>query len=172
VRQVNRDISGTDEPAGSETVRDDTAAGATPAPPSRRSSCPFGSACYRKNPQHRQDEAHPGDDDFKDPVATVPQDDNADDNADDDRPECEYGTDCYRQNPQHRKDYRHTAKPRPAKRKAAAKAAAAKKKKKNAGSDAEDYDSSFIDDDEDLSDERDLTSEEEEEWKPGDDDSN
>jgi len=133
--------------------------------PHRRSSCPFGSGCYRKNPQHRQDEAHPGDDDYKDPAAV--------DAEDEDKPECEYGTDCYRQNPQHRRDYRHTVKPRPPKRKAAKKAKdKAAKKRKAAGSDEDDYDSSFIDDDEELSDERDLTSEEEEEWKPEDDDSN
>ena len=30
-----------------------------------RKSCQFGTACYRKNPQHRIDEAHPGDVDYK-----------------------------------------------------------------------------------------------------------
>ena len=29
-----------------------------------RISCPFGINCYRKNPQHKIDEAHPGDVDY------------------------------------------------------------------------------------------------------------
>ena len=29
-----------------------------------RISCPFGINCYRKNPQHKIDEAHPGDADY------------------------------------------------------------------------------------------------------------
>ena len=32
----------------------------------RRPSCSFGASCYRKNPAHRNDTAHPGDHDFKD----------------------------------------------------------------------------------------------------------
>ena len=34
------------------------------APTAKRPSCPFGASCYRKNPAHRQDHAHPGDQDF------------------------------------------------------------------------------------------------------------
>ena len=34
-------------------------------PGTLRPSCPFGSACYRRNPQHRIDQAHPGDADYK-----------------------------------------------------------------------------------------------------------
>lgn len=30
-----------------------------------RPQCSFGKSCYRKNPQHKNDEAHPGDDDYK-----------------------------------------------------------------------------------------------------------
>ena len=30
-----------------------------------RPSCSFGSSCYRKNPQHKVEEAHPGDNDYK-----------------------------------------------------------------------------------------------------------
>ncbi len=38
----------------------------SPARPSTsRRICPYGSTCYRKNPQHRVDEAHPGDPDYK-----------------------------------------------------------------------------------------------------------
>jgi len=128
---------------------------------SRRPSCPYGGSCYRQNPQHKADEAHPGDDDYMDPTS-----DGAIGN-DSDKPECEYGIDCYRQNPQHRKDYRHTSKPRPPKRKAA-KAGGKKKKKRDGSGDEEDYDSSFIDDEE-FSSEEDITSEEEDEWKPDED---
>ena len=35
---------------------------------SRRPSCPYGGSCYRQNPQHKGDEAHPGDDDYMDPT--------------------------------------------------------------------------------------------------------
>ena len=31
----------------------------------RRKSCPFGASCYRRNPQHKLDEAHPGDEDYR-----------------------------------------------------------------------------------------------------------
>ena len=30
-----------------------------------RPQCPFGTSCYRKNPQHKIEEAHPGDNDYK-----------------------------------------------------------------------------------------------------------
>jgi hypothetical protein len=33
-----------------------------------RPSCGYGAGCYRKNPQHRKDEAHPGDIDWVDPT--------------------------------------------------------------------------------------------------------
>ena len=103
-------------------------------PVSVRKSCPYGSSCYRKNPVHRKDEAHPGDGDYKDP-------DNEEEG--DDKPECEYGTDCYRKNPQHRKDFQHTRRPQ---RK---RAAAEKKRKKKRTDDEYDSDDSFIDDEED-----------------------
>jgi aprataxin and PNK-like factor len=96
----------------------------------KKPSCPYGSSCYRKNPAHRLEEAHPGDPDFVSPE---------EDKDDDDRPECEFGTNCYRKNPAHRRDFKHTVKPQP-KRKAKA------PKKKN---DDDDLDDSFIDDDDD-----------------------
>ena len=103
-----------------------------------RKPCPFGASCYRKNPVHRQEVAHPGDDDFID--------DNEEENNDvedaDDKPECEFGIDCYRKNPQHRKQFKHSVRP---KRKRAAKAV--KKKAKN--EDAYDSDDSFINDEDD-----------------------
>jgi len=104
----------------------------------KRKSCPFGASCYRKNPIHRQEASHPGDDDYKD----VNKEDKNDDDDDDDKPECEFGTDCYRKNPQHRKQFKHTVRP---KKKRAAKAA--KKKAKN--EDAYDSDDSFINDEDD-----------------------
>ena len=37
----------------------------------KRPPCAFGAACYRKNPAHRKDTAHPGDHDFKDTTDQV-----------------------------------------------------------------------------------------------------
>merc|ERR1712059_41914 len=100
----------------------------------KKPSCPFGASCYRKNPAHRQEAAHPGDPDYVDPDA---EDEHV--NEDDERPECEYGMECYRKNPAHRKDFKHTKKPQ-LKRKAKAKV---HKKKED-----DEFDDSFIDDDE------------------------
>merc|ERR1719204_1004370 len=100
------------------------------APTAKRPSCPFGASCYRKNPAHRQDHAHPGDRDFL-------QDSDENEN----KPECEYGVDCYRKNPQHRKDFKHTVKPLPTRK---AKEATKKKSK-----DEDEYESDLIDDEED-----------------------
>ena len=105
-----------------------------------RRSCPFGGNCYRKNPLHRRDEAHPGDGDYKDP------DENIDNEEDAEKPECEYGINCYRKNPQHRKDFQHTKRPH---RKRAAADKLEKKRKKKKTDDDYDSDDSFIDDDED-----------------------
>ena len=105
-----------------------------------RPACPYGAKCYRKNPLHREEESHPGDDDYQDPTPA----DQEDEGDEEDRPECEYGLDCYRQNPQHRKDYKHTRHPQP---KRAVKVKNAKKKKKT--EDEYDSDDSFIDDEED-----------------------
>lgn len=80
---------------------------------SSRESCKYGSSCYRKNPQHRKDFAHPGDSDYVDPASTSYNTSTG--GSDDNRPLCEYGNACYRKNPQHRRDYRHDA---PKKRKA------------------------------------------------------
>ena len=101
-----------------------------------RRSCPYGGSCYRKNPLHRRDEAHPGDGDYKDP-------EEPNEEEDEDKPECDYGVDCYRKNPQHRRDFKHTKRPQ---RKRAAKA---EKKRKKKTEDDYDSDDSFIDDEED-----------------------
>ncbi|KAF4118364.1 aprataxin and PNK-like factor isoform X2 [Onychostoma macrolepis] len=68
----------------------------------RRTQCPYGSSCYRKNPAHFQECSHPGDSDYEEEEA---------EDADDDRPECPYGTHCYRKNLLHKKDYKHTKSP-------------------------------------------------------------
>ncbi|NXH83052.1 APLF factor, partial [Edolisoma coerulescens] len=70
----------------------------------KRTSCMYGSGCYRKNPIHFQQFSHPNDDDYHD-MEMVAQDDN------DNRPECLYGTACYRKNPQHKLEYKHSAPP-------------------------------------------------------------
>ena len=103
-----------------------------------RPSCSYGASCYRKNPVHRREEAHPGDDDYEEHPA-VDLEEN-----EEDKPECEYGLECYRKNPQHRRDYKHTRKAQP-QRKAKVKKGGKKKKTED------DYDSddSFIDDEED-----------------------
>ena len=103
-------------------------------PKAARKACPYGAKCYRKNPLHRVEESHPGDNDFKDP--------DAEGEDDEDKPECEYGTDCYRKNPQHRKQFKHSKK---RKRKAVVNTEKKKKKKED------DYDSddSFINDEDD-----------------------
>ncbi len=135
-----------------------SAASSSVAP--RRPSCRYGASCYRKNHHHLEDEAHPGDYDYKDPAD---EEDDVDDPEVDDRQECEYGTNCYRKNPQHRRDFKHTHKPNP-RRRAKTKAAKVLDKDDEDG----DYDSSFIDDDS----VQDITDDEisEEEWVPSEDD--
>jgi len=120
-----------------------------------RPSCSFGSACYRKNPLHKAEEAHPGDEDYRNPDDI--------DAADDDRPECEYGTNCYRKNPDHRKQFKHSVKPQP---KREAKATTRKKNKKQK---KEDSDDSFIDDEEDDWEPVDDSDEDEDWVQPADD---
>ncbi len=76
-----------------------------------RPSCSYGPSCYRRNPSHFAEEAHPGDPDYRDPFAEEEE-------GEDGRPECEYGAECYRRNPEHRKNFKHThtaEKPRRAK---------------------------------------------------------
>ena len=114
-----------------------------------RPSCPFGKVgCKRFNPQHFEDEAHPGDSDYLEI-----------ENNDDDLPECEYGVDCYRKNPLHLKEYKHTLKPRPS-----------RPKKPKREENEHDYDSSFIDDEEEE--EVDISDDEEsvDEWVPDEED--
>lgn len=63
----------------------------------RREKCMYGTRCYRKNSNHKNNYSHPTDSDY-DEV--------------DDREECPYGTKCYRKNPQHKKQFKHTNVPR------------------------------------------------------------
>lgn len=71
----------------------------------KRPVCQFGSSCYRKNPAHRAEQAHPGDDDYEEMKANM--DMNSYDDNDMDKPECPFGKACYRQNPQHKRDFKH-----------------------------------------------------------------
>ncbi|KAF2363482.1 Zinc finger C2H2 APLF-like [Trinorchestia longiramus] len=94
-------------PAGKET----SFTNALSAAPSsaKRKSCAYGASCYRRNPQHKKDEAHPGDPDYNSGEDT-------DEHSDSERPHCEYGVDCYRKNPEHRSQYKHTRIPQPQRR--------------------------------------------------------
>ncbi|XP_077265389.1 uncharacterized protein LOC143899191 isoform X1 [Temnothorax americanus] len=62
-----------------------------------REKCMYGTQCYRKNPNHKNNYSHPDDSDY-DEV--------------DDRQECPYGVKCYRKNPRHKGQFKHTAAPR------------------------------------------------------------
>ncbi|XP_040891364.1 aprataxin and PNK-like factor [Toxotes jaculatrix] len=113
---------------------------AAPSKPGRRTPCPYGKDCYRKNPFHFQECSHPGDTDYEE-----------EEEEEADRPECPYGTDCYRKNPLHRKEYKHTKRP----------ARAARTVPKPSPDDEEEGDSgdddSFIDDNsEDVGDDSDY----------------
>ncbi|XP_039255669.2 aprataxin and PNK-like factor isoform X1 [Styela clava] len=116
-----------------------------------RSSCAFGSSCYRKNPTHFREFSHPGDADYIDPGTS---------DDDSNRPECPYGTSCYRKNPLHKKQYRHGKRVAP---KRVAKIRAARKAARNDESSSDDYDfdDSFLNDDSD-----DDISDEDSDWNP------
>ncbi|KAJ8910473.1 hypothetical protein NQ315_015608 [Exocentrus adspersus] len=66
----------------------------------RRERCWYGSSCYRKNPIHRADFSHVGDDDY-------------DSDPNDNRPQCPFGGACYRKNMLHRRQYKHPNPPAP-----------------------------------------------------------
>lgn len=63
-----------------------------------RNSCKFGIRCYRQNPMHRREEAHPGDSDYRRPDFPP---------APVDAPPCPYGDLCYRRNPVHFQQFTH-----------------------------------------------------------------
>ncbi|XP_037946559.1 aprataxin and PNK-like factor [Teleopsis dalmanni] len=65
-----------------------------------RESCKYGIRCYRQNPMHRIEEAHPGDHDYKRPCYSPPPAGT---------PDCPFGNKCYRRNPMHFKQYSHPA---------------------------------------------------------------
>lgn len=76
----------------------------------KRRACKYGESCYRRNPVHKEEFSHPGNEDYAlEPDQEETQ--SADDGACDQRPECQYGTSCYRKNPQHRRDFKHTKPP-------------------------------------------------------------
>lgn len=84
----------------------------------KRKPCEYGLKCYRKNPQHKSEFSHPGDQDFWDPLC-----DNVDADLDT-RPECEFGLLCYQKNNIHRRKFAHNTlgNSKPRKRRAAMKA--------------------------------------------------
>nr|XP_036227070.1 aprataxin and PNK-like factor [Bactrocera oleae] len=63
-----------------------------------RQSCRFGIRCYRRNPTHRSEEAHPGDHDYRRPIYPPPPKGT---------PDCSYGDQCYRRNPIHFEQFNH-----------------------------------------------------------------
>ncbi|XP_067625513.1 aprataxin and PNK-like factor [Eurosta solidaginis] len=65
-----------------------------------RESCRFGIRCYRRNPTHRMEEAHPGDYDYQRPCYPLPPPGT---------PDCPYGDRCYRRNPTHFQQFNHPA---------------------------------------------------------------
>ncbi|KAG7254580.1 hypothetical protein CRUP_011936 [Coryphaenoides rupestris] len=76
-----------DEVAPGSNIRPD---GTSTAPSqSARPRCPYGEACYRKNPLHFQECSHPGDHDY--------QQEEEEPEQEVDLPECPYGIDCYRE---------------------------------------------------------------------------
>ncbi|CAF1319611.1 unnamed protein product [Rotaria sp. Silwood1] len=56
-----------------------------------RRPCRYSSECYRKDPDHRAEFAHPGDSDY----------------GHSDKRHCRYGADCYNDDPDHRKQFAH-----------------------------------------------------------------
>ncbi|CAF1557126.1 unnamed protein product, partial [Adineta steineri] len=52
--------------------------------PQSRRSCRYGRDCYRKNPEHREEFAHPGDRDYREGGSG--------------KEKCRYGSQCYRKN--------------------------------------------------------------------------
>ncbi|KRF83189.1 uncharacterized protein Dvir_GJ24045, isoform B [Drosophila virilis] len=63
-----------------------------------RPSCRFGIRCYRRNPAHRNTEAHPGDSDYRRPSYPTPPLGT---------PACQFGNSCYRRNPVHFQQFSH-----------------------------------------------------------------
>lgn len=66
--------------------------------PNIRPSCEHGIRCFRHNPEHRSDQAHPGDNDYRRPE--FPQ-------ASPGAPRCPYWAACYRRNPDHFRMFEH-----------------------------------------------------------------
>ncbi|XP_062396452.1 aprataxin and PNK-like factor isoform X2 [Sardina pilchardus] len=125
---------GASQAASKAKSKETTAGGASVKKATRRTPCPYGSSCYRKNPVHFQESSHPGDSDYEEGDE---EEEKEVDEEDDDRPECPYGTDCYRKNPLHKKEYKHTRPP----------ARTSASRQDDGDEDEDAYDDSFIDDD-------------------------
>lgn len=98
----------TDEEASTSTGAADAslllpapvAAVAPPPPPPTRVSCNYGIRCFRRNAQHRNQMAHPGDADYRRPGFPP---------APPGAPACPYAGACYRRNPLHFVHFSHPA---------------------------------------------------------------
>jgi serine/threonine protein kinase len=72
-----------------------TTTSSTLIPPRTRISCRYGRECYRKNPQHKEEYAHPGDSDYSETKAHM-------------KIKCRYGAQCFRKNDKdHMAKYSH-----------------------------------------------------------------
>ncbi|XP_046804419.1 aprataxin and PNK-like factor [Lucilia cuprina] len=93
-------ISGEDQTLGNNPITCNTTNNAsnTREINDERPSCKFGRQCFRQNPRHRLDMAHPGDIDFTVPNMPEPIDGAS---------KCKYGRQCYRLNPEHFKNFQH-----------------------------------------------------------------
>ena len=83
------------EPDSSNVKTENSSA---PTAQNDRPSCDHGIRCFRNNPGHRRDFAHPGDDDYRRPTF-APAAPNA--------PRCPYWEGCYRRNPDHFRMFQH-----------------------------------------------------------------
>ncbi|CAG5111789.1 Oidioi.mRNA.OKI2018_I69.chr2.g6063.t1.cds [Oikopleura dioica] len=102
----------------------------TAAPARTRPPCEYGGQCYRRNPNHKIEFCHPGDDDWWDPLV-----ENDDPDFQDPRPECQYGILCYQKSEAHRRKFQHNTAGSAPKRRAARKA---EEKNKEISSDSDD----------------------------------
>lgn len=83
---------------GTTVVKKETASPLPVMQPQQRSSCTYGIRCYRLTQDHRNAEAHPGDNDYRRPVYPP---------APSVAPHCQYGVACYRRNPDHFREFQH-----------------------------------------------------------------
>jgi aprataxin and PNK-like factor len=97
--QIKPDPDSTNEaPSTTSNVKQEPDSSDTQSAPNVRQSCEHGIRCFRHNPEHRRDQAHPGDNDYRRPEFP-PAAPNA--------PRCPYWAACYRRNPDHFRMFEH-----------------------------------------------------------------